>query len=94
MELFIKIPHTGIKPRCIALFSKTYLKIYNQHGGRMMHIGFIVGIIISMALIIVGIIVMSLAKIKGTKNKWAVWLIAFGVVALISAVINFNLFNA
>ncbi|MCO1601985.1 hypothetical protein [Desulfosporosinus nitroreducens] len=60
----------------------------------MMHIGFIVGTIISIALIVVGIIVMGLAKIKGTKSKWAVWLIVIGVVALISAVINFNLFNA
>lgn len=59
-----------------------------------MHIGFIVGTIISIALIVVGIIVMGLAKIKGTKSKWAVWLIVIGVVALISAVINFNLFNA
>lgn len=60
----------------------------------MMHIGFIVGTIISIALIVVGIIVMGLAKSKGAKSKWAVWLIVIGVVALISAVINFNLFNA
>jgi len=59
----------------------------------MMHIGFIVGTIISIALIVVGIIVMGLAKGKGTKSEWAVWLIVIGVVALISAVINFNLFN-
>lgn len=58
-----------------------------------MFIGFIVGSIISIALIVVGIIAMGLAKSKGTKNKWAVWLIAFGVVALISGVINFNLLN-
>lgn len=58
-----------------------------------MHIGFIVGIIISIAIIVVGIIVIGLAKSKGTKSNWAVWLIGFGVVALISAVINFNFLN-
>ena len=59
----------------------------------MMHIGFIVGIIISIAIIVVGIIVMGLAKNKDTKSNWAVWLIGFGVVALISAVINFKFLN-
>jgi len=58
-----------------------------------MHIGFIVGTIISIVLIGVGIIVMGFAKSKGTKSKWAEWLVVIGVVALISAVINFNLFN-
>lgn len=58
-----------------------------------MHIGYIVGIIVAISLIISGGIGVILAKKNGKKNKWAMWAIIFGIVALISGVINFNLFS-
>lgn len=58
-----------------------------------MYIGYIVGTIIAVSLIICGGTAAVLAKKNQKKNKWAIWAIIFGIVALISAVINYNLFN-
>jgi RsiW-degrading membrane proteinase PrsW (M82 family) len=59
-----------------------------------MHIGFIVGIIIATTLIIIGGIAIVIDKKNNKKSKWwAIWSILFGIIALISAAINFNLFN-
>lgn len=57
-----------------------------------MEIGFIVGIIISVLVLIIGIIGILLSKKSGVKNKWAWWAVVFGVCALISAVINLKIF--
>ena len=58
-----------------------------------MHIGYIVGAIVAVSLIICGCVAVVHAKKNHKKNKWAVWAIIFGVVALISAVINYILFG-
>ncbi|WFR58113.1 hypothetical protein QA584_03345 [Anaerocolumna sp. AGMB13025] len=58
-----------------------------------MHIGYIVGAIVAVSLIICGVAAMVFAKKKQKKNKWAIWAIVFGIVALISAGINYNLFR-
>lgn len=58
-----------------------------------MHIGFIVGIIIAAALIISGGVAIILAKKNNKRSKWAIWAILIGIIALISAAINYNLFN-
>lgn len=58
-----------------------------------MHPGFIVGIVVATALIIFGIISLISDKKNNKSKKWAVWLIVAGVVALISAVINYNIFG-
>ncbi len=58
-----------------------------------MHIGFIVGIIIAVALIISGTIAIILAKKSNKRSRWAIWSILIGIIALISAAINYNLFN-
>lgn len=58
-----------------------------------MHIGYIVGIIISVSLIIYGIVAAIYAKVNQKEYKWAKWLIIVGIVALISAFINYNLSN-
>jgi len=58
-----------------------------------MEIGFIVGIIISVSVLITGIMGLIVSKKKGAKNKWAWWAIVFGVCALISAVINLRIFS-
>ncbi len=58
-----------------------------------MHIGYIVGSIVAVSLIICGVAAMVLAKKKQKKTKWAIWAIIWGIVALISAVINYNLFS-
>lgn len=57
-----------------------------------MHIGYIVGIIVAVSLIICGCVASVLAKKNQKKNRWGVWAIIFGIVALISAAINYNLF--
>lgn len=56
-----------------------------------MHIGFLVGTIIATALIILGSIAIVLAKKNSKRSKWAIWAIFIGIIALISAVINYNL---
>lgn len=56
-----------------------------------MEIGFIVGIIIAVLVLITGGIGLLVSKKKGAKNKWAWWAIAFGVCALISAGINLGI---
>ena len=58
-----------------------------------MDIGYIVGITVAIALIISGVITIILAKKNDKRNKWAVWLIIIGIVALTSAAINYNFFN-
>lgn len=58
-----------------------------------MHIGYIVGTILAVLLIICGSTAVVFAKKNHKKNKWAIWAIVFGIIALISAVINYNLFN-
>jgi len=58
-----------------------------------MGVGYIVGITVAIALIILGIITFILAKKNGKRYKWAIWLIIIGIVALISAAINYNFFN-
>lgn len=58
-----------------------------------MHIGYIVGAIVAVSLIICGCVAVVHAKKNQKKNKWDVWAIIFGGVALISAVINYNLFG-
>lgn len=58
-----------------------------------MDIGYIVGIIVAVSVIICGGIGIVLAKRNGKKSKWAIWAIIFGVIALISAAINYNLFR-
>lgn len=50
--------------------------------------GFIVGITIATILLMTGVIVLLVSKRKVHKNKWAWWLIIFGICALISAAIN------
>ncbi len=59
-----------------------------------MHIGFIVGGIIALALIICGLAALVYAKITKKEYKWPKWLVIAGVFAVISGLINFNLFNA
>jgi len=54
-----------------------------------MHVGYIVGSAIAVACIISGITIL----VKNKKNKWAKWLIAFGVLALVSAVLNYYIFD-
>lgn len=51
-------------------------------------LGFIVGTSISIILLIVGIIMLLYSRNKTRKNKWAWYLIVFGVCALISGAIN------
>jgi multisubunit Na+/H+ antiporter MnhB subunit len=58
-----------------------------------MHIGYIVGAIVAVSFIICGVAATVLVKKKQKKNKWPIWTIIFGIVALISAVINYNLFS-
>lgn len=58
-----------------------------------MHIGYIVGTIVAVFIIICGCIGVIYAKKNQTKDKWAMWAIILGIAALISAVINYNLFN-
>jgi hypothetical protein len=53
--------------------------------------GFNVGIIVTCTLIITGVIILFLNRNKEKKRKWAWWLIIFGLCALISAAINYNL---
>ena len=55
-----------------------------------MPIGYIVGTIVAVCIIICGCVA---AKKNHKKRKWAMWAIAVGIVALISSVINYNLFN-
>lgn len=57
----------------------------------IVHIGFIIGIIISVLLIISGVTLLMQAKKKNLRSKWGIWLIVVAVVALISAVINYNI---
>lgn len=57
-----------------------------------MHIGHIVGSSFAVLLIICGIIAAVLAKKNQKKSKWGIGVIIFGIIALISAVINYNLF--
>lgn len=58
-----------------------------------MHIGYIVGTMIAVLFIICGCIAAILAKKNQKRSKWAMWTIFFGFVALISAVVNYNLFG-
>ncbi len=53
-----------------------------------MYIGFVVGIIISIIVLVIGIMGMIVAKKKGESSKWALYFIVFAICALISAVIN------
>jgi hypothetical protein len=53
-----------------------------------MHIGFIVGIIVAITAIGIGIVGLISSKKNNSKIKWALWVILFGVLALISAAIN------
>lgn len=57
-----------------------------------MHIGYIIGIIAAVSLIICGCVAAIYAKMNHKKSKWAIWPIIIGIGALISAVINYNLF--
>jgi hypothetical protein len=56
-------------------------------------IGFIVGIVVAAAAIISGIAGLVIAKKNERKSKWPVWVIVFGIVALISAAVNYGLFS-
>lgn len=58
-----------------------------------MYIGFIVGIVIATVMIILGGIAIVIAKKNNKRSKWAIWSILIGIVALISAAINYNLFG-
>lgn len=58
-----------------------------------MYIGYIVGIIVAICIIVCGGAAAIYAKKKGKKCKWAILAIVFGVVALISAFINYNFFG-
>ncbi len=57
-----------------------------------MYIGFIVGIIVASAFIVAGGVATIFAKVTNKRNRWAVWMIVFGVGALISAAVNYHLF--
>lgn len=50
--------------------------------------GWIVGTSLSVLVLLVGIIGMLVSKQRRTRNKWSIWLILFGVCALVSAFIN------
>lgn len=58
-----------------------------------MHIGYLVGIIVAIAVIISGCVAAIYTRKRQRKSKWAMWAIILGIAALISAAINFNLFN-
>ncbi|MDN3955899.1 hypothetical protein [Sporolactobacillus laevolacticus] len=53
-----------------------------------LEVGFIVGGTIAIVLLIIGIIAVVVSKRKAQENKWAWWVILFGVIALISGAIN------
>jgi hypothetical protein len=57
-----------------------------------MHIGYIVGSSVAVLLIICGVVAAIIAKRNQKRSKWAIGAIIFGIFALISAVINYNLF--
>ncbi len=58
-----------------------------------MYIGYIVGTIIAVLVIACGCVAAIHAKKNQKKCKWAIWAIIFGIVAMITAVINYNLFD-
>lgn len=58
-----------------------------------MYIGYIVGIIVAISVIVCGSVAAIYAKRNHKKCKWAILAIVFGIVALISAFINYNLFG-
>jgi glycerol uptake facilitator-like aquaporin len=58
-----------------------------------MFVGYIVGIIVAVVLIIGGCVAVANAKRNNRKNKWGFVAIVFGVTALISAAVNYNLFG-
>lgn len=57
-----------------------------------MHIGYIVGIIVAICIIICGGVAAIYAKKKNKKCKWAILAIVFGIISLITAFINYNFF--
>ncbi len=56
-----------------------------------MHIGHVVGISIAIALIICGIAALLYSTIRRKAYRWPKWLILGGIVALVSAFVNFYL---
>lgn len=74
-----------------SLFLHIYIPTVGIYGGGIMEsisVGFIVGTSISIILLIVGIIILLYSRNKIRKNKWAWWLVIFGICALISGAIN------
>ena len=59
-----------------------------------MHIGYIVGSSIAFMVTITGISYLVIARKRRKNSKWAVWAVVFGVCALISAFINYDLFKS
>lgn len=57
-----------------------------------MQIGYIVGIIVAVGIIICGCAEDVHAKKNQKNSKWAKWAIIFEIAALISSVINYCLF--
>jgi hypothetical protein len=60
----------------------------------MMFVGYIVGIVLAAAAIICGCVGAILAKKNQKKSKWPMWTILAGMVALVSAAVNYNAFAA
>jgi bacteriorhodopsin len=58
-----------------------------------MDVGYIVGIVTAVVIIICGIVGAIAAKLNNRTSKWPFWTIIFGIAALISAAVNYSIFS-
>lgn len=58
-----------------------------------MPVGYIVGVIVAVCIVLGGCIAVVYAKKNQKKKAWAVGAILLGIAALLSAVINYNRFG-
>ena len=52
----------------------------------LLYLGGIIGFILGFIVLIIGIIVVLLAKKKKIHNKWGWWVVGFGTIAIITGI--------